>query len=88
MRVKGIAVLVALGLTGPGMAWAEAATPTAPEAGIVRPAISVSTVGKQVLRDRVIAGGMVGAARHASVLMRWSSCSADNFRAAAGAAPT
>lgn len=61
MRVKGIAVLVALGLTGPGMAWAEAATPTAPEAGIVRPAISVSTVGKQVLRDRVIAGGMVGA---------------------------
>ena len=61
MRVKGIAVLVALGLTGPGMAWAEAATPAAPEAGIVRPAISVSTVGKQVLRDRVIAGGMVGA---------------------------
>ncbi|WP_151720578.1 efflux RND transporter periplasmic adaptor subunit [Gemmobacter serpentinus] len=59
MRVFKLAALAAMAAL-PGMALAEAAAPAPTEtAGL--PAISVSEVSKRHLRDRVIAGGLVGA---------------------------
>lgn len=62
MRKFNFALAVALA-GAPGFAWAEAAAPTAEQPAVQEalPAISVSQVTRQMLKDRVIAGGLVGA---------------------------
>lgn len=54
-----LALAIAAALLIPGGVLAETATPE-PVAAPTLPAISVSTVGTRVLRDRVIASGLVG----------------------------
>ena len=54
-----LALALAAALLAPGSLLAETATPE-PTAAPSLPAISVSTVGTRVLRDRVIASGLVG----------------------------
>ena len=54
-----LAFALAAALLAPGSLLAETATPE-PAAAPSLPAISVSTVGTRVLRDRVIASGLVG----------------------------
>lgn len=59
MQAKAFAMGLIAALAVPVAVLAEAATDPAP--GIVLPAISVTTLERRVLQDRVIAGGLVGA---------------------------
>lgn len=61
MQAKVIALGLIAALAIPAGARAEAATDPAPGAAIALPAISVTTLERAVLQDRVIAGGLVGA---------------------------
>ncbi len=58
MRLALAALILAAALA-PGLALAEAAPAPAPAAAVL-PAITVSTVARQTLRDRVLASGLVG----------------------------
>ena len=58
--------LIALLSAAPMTAFAEAATPVEPAASSL-PAITVSTVGTRLMRDRVLASGFVGAVERVQV---------------------
>lgn len=61
MRVMKLAVILAIGCGLPGLVRAEGEAPAASTAKTALPAISVSEAAMRHLRDRVIAGGLVGA---------------------------
>lgn len=61
MRALRLAVILAFGSALPAIVAAEGAVPVEPAAKAALPAISVSEVAMRHLRDRVIAGGLVGA---------------------------
>lgn len=62
-----IAMMLAVLATGPAMAETVAVSETTTEAAVNLPAITVSTVGKRVLVDRVLVSGSVGAVEQVQV---------------------
>jgi HlyD family secretion protein len=62
-----IAMMLAALATGPAMAETAAAAETTTAAAVNLPAITVSTVGKRVLVDRVLVSGSVGAVEQVQV---------------------
>lgn len=67
MRLAALAAILSLGaMTLPAVVFAEAAAP-APVAEPALPAITVSEVGKRVLRDRVIASGVIAPVERVNV---------------------
>jgi HlyD family secretion protein len=67
LSVSVLALMVGLGTMAPVLAQEAEAAETGGEAQIVLPAITVSTVTKRVLRDMVLASGLIGAVEEVQV---------------------